>query len=281
MEERALEHTAYLFAPSTGSLPPVLCIHGALCGAWYFADALPFMGALGHPSYAITLPGHDLASKEHIARITIDDMVSATRSVVDMIHRTHGVLPIVVGHSMGGAVAQLVAKHYESEHTPLSGLILMQSAPLDGLWKDVCFMHVWRTSPLGDICAGLWALFTKNPVVAQRPFLERLFSPYNSPHPRQDIFLKITPESSRALSEILFGFPTPRITNTPLALIEGSVDPVIPHRATLRLVQAYHIPSDNILTTKGGHMHLFEDGWKDTLSRALTRVTAGVAMNPS
>ncbi len=275
MEERMLGHTPYLVRLSHGSGAPILAIHGALTGAWYFEEAIPFCVSHGHSVYAITLPGHDPASIPTISTTTMSDATTAVHAMVEHIHRTHGVMPILWGHSMGGYIAQVVASVYEKAGHPLSGLLLSHSAPTDGLWRDLFTIRIFDTSPWRNIAWGIWAYIMRNPLVPQAAYLARLVSPHGSTDKGALLQKRLVPASALMIQSILCGHPSPiALTQTPIVIIAGQQDPLITPRTTERIARSLGLSSKDILYTSGGHMHLFEPEWQETIALALSRLTS-------
>jgi pimeloyl-ACP methyl ester carboxylesterase len=93
----------------------VVALHGIGLGGWLWDPWLPLFAAQGLTVHAATLPGHDDG-----ADAGIDDMVAAVEAHIATISG-----PVVlVGHSLGGLVAQLVAAR-RPEGQPLHGLALV------------------------------------------------------------------------------------------------------------------------------------------------------------
>lgn len=103
--------------------PPLLMVHGLAHGAWSFAEHwLPAAAERGWPAYAVSLRGHGGSGGARHLRRTL------TRDYVHDVLQTIAELPeppVLVGHSLGALVAQLVADRY-----PLRGLVLLTPAPM-------------------------------------------------------------------------------------------------------------------------------------------------------
>lgn len=87
--------------------PPLLFVHGLGHAAWCWDNWLDAAAEAGYPAHAVSLRGHG-GSEGVLRTATLGDYVS------DVI-RTAATLPeppVLVGHSMGGLVAQMVmARH--------------------------------------------------------------------------------------------------------------------------------------------------------------------------
>ncbi len=106
--------------------PPLLFVHGAFCGAWIWAEHfLPFFAEAGFRCIAVSLRGHGGSP----GRTQLDSFGIADY-IADVAAASAGLdpPPVVVGHSMGGLVAQRFVQRH-----PVSGLILLASASFGGL----------------------------------------------------------------------------------------------------------------------------------------------------
>jgi pimeloyl-ACP methyl ester carboxylesterase len=104
---------------------PILLLHGAWHGAWCWEYWLEHFALLGYQVHAFSLPGHGASSrrKGHINFYTLGDYVDVLAAEVARISPT----PVVVGHSMGGAILQ---KYLESHALP--GAVLLATLPARG-----------------------------------------------------------------------------------------------------------------------------------------------------
>lgn len=105
-------------------MPPVLMIHGMWSRPSTFSTLRAELDAAGIRSAAVTLPFHDLPPGSPppaaLGRLRLGDYVAALeRSVAEL-----GEQPVILGHSMGGLLAQLLSVKVQPR-----GLILLSSAP--------------------------------------------------------------------------------------------------------------------------------------------------------
>lgn len=112
-------------SPRADRKPPVLFVHGVAHAAWVFHEywMAPTVER-GYPAYSLSLRGHGGSAGHCKLRQTM------MRDYVHDIMQTITELPqppVLVGHSMGALLAQLVAERY-----PVRALVLLTPAPAHG-----------------------------------------------------------------------------------------------------------------------------------------------------
>src|SRR5215212_3990755 len=108
------------------SRPSILFVPGYFAGAWVFENYLDYFASRGHPSYALNLRGRGgspLPSGAKLGETSIGDFVADASEVARSLER-----PIVVGHSMGGLIAQKLAERDE-----VRAAVLVAPAPPRGI----------------------------------------------------------------------------------------------------------------------------------------------------
>ena len=112
--------------PAIGRRAPrtLLAIHGVWVGALVWNQVGPYLASHGYETYAVWLrhhePGADPGQLEGLGlQDYADDVAAVARNLS---------APVLLGHSMGGLLAQLVATATEP-----SGLALLASAPPFGI----------------------------------------------------------------------------------------------------------------------------------------------------
>jgi pimeloyl-ACP methyl ester carboxylesterase len=108
-------------AEDTGR-PPLLMVHGIAHAAWCYGEHwVPAAAEAGWPAYALSLRGHGgSGGARHLKRTLMRDYVHDVLQTITELPAP----PVLIGHSMGALVAQLVAERY-----PLRGLVLLTPAP--------------------------------------------------------------------------------------------------------------------------------------------------------
>lgn len=121
-----------LLAPSklNTKQAPVLFIHGISCGAWIWQEHfLKWFNENGFNAYALSLRNHGESKKTTFThQTTLEDYIADVEACIDYIRKNTKKDPLIVGHSMGGFLAQKIALRQR-----IKGVILLCSAPPQGL----------------------------------------------------------------------------------------------------------------------------------------------------
>jgi non-heme chloroperoxidase len=242
--------------PARATRPPVLFLHGILGGAWYFDWYQRFFAERGYPAYALNLRGH------HGSR-PVDDLggVSMQDYVDDALEAAHwlaragddgaAVRPVVVGHSMGGLLAQKVA-----EADAASAVVLMCAVPPKGIYPvrtAQFFLRQFKYLP---------ALLRSRPLAASRGDAAALFFNALPPAERAAAYARLVPESGRALREIAFGAVTVDASRVrcPVLSVVASHDQAMAPSIGYKLARRY----DGPVREYYNHAHFIvrEPGWE-------------------
>jgi pimeloyl-ACP methyl ester carboxylesterase len=106
---------------------PVLLVHGGSHGWWAWLHWQRSLARSGWRTFAMSLPGHGDSrplSEDELRRMRLDDYAASVTEVVEWL----SVVPILVGHSMGGNLVQKVA--YERQLADRQPLALVLVAPV-------------------------------------------------------------------------------------------------------------------------------------------------------
>ena len=238
--------------PAQASRPPILMAHGIMGGAWYFAKWLEFFAARGHPSYALNLRGHHGSRPvANMGKVSVMDYVTDMRDAARGVAQRHdGARIILVGHSMGGLIAQKAAESLAPE-----ALVLLSSAPPRGilLFSLPLFLRQTKHVP---------AMLASRPVVADPADNTALFLNRLSPAEALELAPRWTSTSGRAGREMTLGsiaVDADRIT-CPVIVVAGADDIAIPPRIQRKIARKY----DAQFRVYDGHAHflIWEPGWE-------------------
>ncbi|HEY3695227.1 alpha/beta hydrolase [Phenylobacterium sp.] len=179
---------------------PVVMVHGAFCGGWAFEDFAPPFLAAGHAVLRPDLPGHRAEDgPDAVSGLSMADYV---REIAALCARQVEP-PVLIGHSLGGLVAQLVAAR-----TPLCALALLAPSapwgvPVSSLEEAAAAFGVQMMGP-----------FWTGAVPPDRGVMGHYALDRLSPPAREKILARLRPESGRAMAQTLTWWFDPFMTTS-------------------------------------------------------------------
>lgn len=238
---------------------PLLFVHGGFAGAWCWDEYfLPWFVDRGYAAHAVSLRGHGgSGGRAELNAWGIEDYVEDVARTVEAMDRP----PVLVGHSMGGYVAQKYLEDGEA-----AGLVLMASVPPRGLAGPGLSLAMWNPSvafSIGSIqnAGKLWG--------SVAPLRDALFSD-RMPDDRATEFLsRMGAESSRAMADMfngswLGGGVDPTVT----ALVLGAdQDDLIPSPFVRATARSYGVTPH--VFEELGHLMMLDTGWEAVAQRML------------
>lgn len=206
-------------AAGSDAHPPLLFVHGSYCAAWIWADTfLPFFAAQGFDCRALSLRGHG-GSSGSVEWASLADYVADVALLADSLARP----PILIGHSMGG----LIAQHVVASGHPVAGLVMLASTPPSGLGSSS--LHMMAHAP--DVLFQLGLLQSLGPGMVSASIMHRaLFSDQTDPAHVAWMMDHLQKESTRVSAELLMPprpWP-PAGTAVPALVIGGDADKFLP-----------------------------------------------------
>jgi pimeloyl-ACP methyl ester carboxylesterase len=245
--------------------PTVILVHGAFCGGWAFdAFRAPFEAA-GHRVLAPNLPGHGEA--EPSAAVIGLSMSDYARAIAELV-RAQVEPPILIGHSMGGLVAQMAAARART-----AGLALLAPSPPWGIAGGTL-----------EEAGSAMALYALGPFWAQAVepdrFVAGLYSlDRMSASEAQSVSRRMCAESGRALFETLNWWLDPFMTTSvdasairaPVFAAAGERDLIHPP-STVRQTGAKLAATVEIFPAMS-HWLIGEPGWDRVAASCLAWMT--------
>lgn len=241
-----------LHAPAAGtSRRPVLFVHGYFVDGTLWTRWLEFFAARGVPAFAVHLRGRaESRPGTDLGRASIDDFAADASAVA-----RHMGTPAVVGHSMGGLIAQKLA-----ERGDVSAAVLITPAPPRGI--SVLSLRVavrqLRYMP---------AILRSRAVRPGREDLRELVMNRVPPKQQEELLATMIPDSGRAGREMsVTGVPVDATrVRCPLLVIAAEDDHFVPPRVVARVARRYRAPLE--IEARHGHMVVVEPGWEQLADR--------------
>jgi non-heme chloroperoxidase len=245
------------------SKPPVLMIHGAFCGPWSLDGLRLKFESAGYRVEAPALRFHNGTRPPAALGTTgLADYAADLEEEAKAL----GQAPILVGHSMGGLLAQMLAARFNT-----SALILLAPSPPWGTPPTTLF-EISAAQAL-HLHPGYWNMVLEpSRDVALAHSLDKL-----PRHMRDEVFERFVPESGRATFEIMnWGLDINRaseveaeMVTAPLLFLTGSEDKINPPSTVERVAALYKDRATHEVVDGMGHWLIGEPGWERISDRAL------------
>lgn len=232
-----------------GGRPPLLFIHGAFAGAWMWTETfLPWFAEAGYACYAVSLRGHGKsAGRAHIDWHSIADYVEDVQRIADRLEQP----PVLVGHSMGGFVAQKYL-----EHRPAAGVALLCAVPPQGLIAAQFHLLFSKPQLFAEINRIMGGQYTDTQTLR-----EALFAGDVDEALLQAWIGRMQPESHRAIWDMsMFNLVNPaRLHEAPCFVLGAEKDVLVPAFLVQSTAQTYGVQA-HILRGMG-HAITHERDW--------------------
>jgi pimeloyl-ACP methyl ester carboxylesterase len=245
------------------AVPPVLMIHGAFCGPWSLEGLKQKFEAAGYAVTAPPLRFHDQTrSSAALATTGLADYAADLAEEITAL----GAAPILVGHSMGGLLAQMLAARM-----PVAALVLLAPSAPWGVSPTTLFeigaAHSMHLQP------GHWnQVLEPNRDVALAHSLDRL--PRGM---RDSVYGRFVAESGRAMFEVMnwaLDFNQASAVDAdavtaPMLFLTGSDDKINPPSTVSNIAALYRERATAEVLEGMGHWLIGEPGWEKLAERAL------------
>lgn len=244
------------------ALAPIIMIHGAFCGGWTFDIFRKPFEAAGHTVLTPDLPGH--APGELVAGQSMTDYAVAIAKLI----AAQETPPVLIGHSMGGLVAQMAA-----DRAAVAGLVLLAPSspwgvPGQSLEEGVSAVSLFALGPY-----WLQAVAPDRAITAQCSH-DRLPS-----GAQNDLFARMVPESGRALFEVLNWWLDPTMATSvtaaggaPVLTLVGGRDVINPAPTVRKTAQ--RLGGDYRVFDEMSHWLPGEPGWDQVAQTAFDWIGA-------
>jgi pimeloyl-ACP methyl ester carboxylesterase len=234
-------------------------IHGACAGGWCFENFARFLQERGWTCHAPDLRFHgkpEANPDPQLAAASIADYTADMAGFIAGLDET----PVLIGHSMGGLIAQQLAARGLAH----SVVLLASCAP----WGVLPATDDERALARALMSAGAFWTQSLQPAfeIAKSDSLASL-----DPQMQKRVFAKFGPESGRAMFELFFWmFDDQRTTaveaervRCPVLVVAGSDDKIVSAATGRRIAQRYGYQAMFHEARGRGHFLIMEEGWED------------------
>jgi pimeloyl-ACP methyl ester carboxylesterase len=241
---------------------PLLFVHGAWHGAWCWAEYfLDYFAENGYAAYAMDLRGHGNSSgKDRLRWTSLSDYVDDVALTVNGFPSA----PVIIGHSMGGAVVQ---KYLETHSAPAA--VLLASAPPAGIFSSSLVIARRHPGIISRVLFGL-SMF---PIISTPDLAREAFFSTSLPEDKLlNYFSRMQDESYRAfLDMIITNLPKPERINTSVLVLGAANDSIFKTREIEATAKAYK--TSPVIFPDMAHDMMLESGWKEVADHIITWLT--------
>jgi len=238
----------------------IVMIHGMWGSGWYWENFKGFFESKGYQCVVPTLRYHDMDPNG------VPDPRLGTTSLLDYaadlekLIREFDVMPILMGHSMGGLLAQILGSRGLAKAlvllTPASprGIIALKASVIKSFWSGLTTWGFWRKPFRQTFDEAVYSMLKQMPSESWK-----------------SIYDKFVYESGRAAFEIGFWLfdskGAARVdelkVTCPVLVIAGEKDRIVPVSVTRKVAEKYKRVSTYKEFSDHSHWVIGEPGWQE------------------
>jgi pimeloyl-ACP methyl ester carboxylesterase len=235
---------------------PLLFIHGAGGTSQYWQNYLPYFADKGWAVFAMNLRGHFPSDREEaLVQVTLEDYLDDVEKVIHGLDMKGCAL---IGHSLGGLIAQKTAENIDS----IKALVTLASAPPFGVTAMDMNLNMNHDLPYsGQIIKTMWGMMNMKPVKPTFMLAEKTVLNNIAPEERQTVFDMFVAESLYVGYQVAQGFPVyPSQIKCPKLVIGCVKDVLAP--VSMQKNLADFLKADYMEYQQFAHLPMLEAGWK-------------------
>jgi pimeloyl-ACP methyl ester carboxylesterase len=211
----------------------LVLVHGVCHGAWCWKPFSEFFATRGYDVLALSLRGHGASSgRRERHRLGLADYVADVSDVVGSLGRK----PILVGHSMGGAIVQ---RYLATHGSTVAGAVLFASATAGGLGGRQ-FVDAVRGIGPKTLLNGV-RIVRGRPCSPEQANDTPFFGSRLNPTAAAQYARHLGPESLRAIRDLLQRFPIKPSGLPPVMVIGSRNDALFGERSQHLTARAYGV----------------------------------------
>lgn len=234
------------------ALPPVLFVHGSFSRGALLEPWVRHFASAGFECHAPSLPGRDPTDPDALRRLGMRDYLQALLEVRAALPAP----PVVIGHSMGGLLAQQLAAA-----SPCAALVCVASAPPGVLWAQPrALPHLARLLP---------AILPGRPTLPSERTLRAVVFNDLAENEASRLAAELVPDSGRAFRSMMLGLVrVPRAAvRCPVLCLSGGSDRNVSNGISRAIAKRYD--ADHQVFPERGHWLIAESGVEEVAGAAL------------
>lgn len=245
----------------------IVMIHGMWGGGWYWENFKNFFQEKGYRCHAPTLRHHDIEPNaapppSELGNTSLLDYAEDLEKYILTLDEK----PILMGHSMGGLLAQILGSRGLANSlvlltsAPPSGIFALKFSVLKSFWSVMTTWGFWKNPSLIPFEAAVYATMHMLPENERKPLYD-----------------KFVYESGRAAAEIGLWLLDPqkaarvdaKMVDCPVLVIAGSEDRITPASVVKKIAEKYKTTSTYKEFKNHAHWILLEPGWEEVATFVL------------
>ncbi len=238
----------------------IVMIHGMWGGGWYWENFKRFFESKGYKCYTPTLRHHDIDPKDKPAsELGTTSLLDYAQDLEEYIRRLDD-KPLLIGHSMGGLLSQILAARGVA-----TGIVLLTPASPSGInaltysvfksfWGILTKWGFWRNAHRMSFNASVYSMLHLLPEKDQKSAYERFV--YESGQAAFEIgFWYLDPKGAAKVDET-------KLT-CPVLVIAGAHDRITPASVVRKVANKYKAVSAYKEFEDHAHWIIGERGWEE------------------
>ena len=225
---------------------PLLLIHGMWGGAWYWENYMRFAAGAGWDVWALNLRGHHGSRPvANLGHVSVRDYVADVGAALGAMGPA-----VIVGHSMGGLIAQMVATRPD-----VRAAVFLTSAAPRGI-------GVLRAPTLSRLVRYAPAMLGRRAFKARDEDAIALILNRMTPAARAAALERFVPESGHAALELTLGRLAVNASDVrcPTLVMGASDDQITPVGVQRRIAAKYG--AEYLEAAGHAHMLMLEEDWQ-------------------
>jgi len=236
----------------------IMMIHGMWCSGWHWSNYETYFKAKGYTCITPTLRYHNIDPKDppppKLGTISLLDYAEDLEKLIQKMDQK----PIVMGHSMGGLLAQILASRGLAKSLVLltpaspSGINALRFSVIKSFWSILTTWGFWKNSHRLSFDMAVYSMLNLLPVQEQKAVYE-----------------KCVYESGRAASEIGLWMFDPRDSSKvdeskvtcPVLVVCGTRDKITPACVVRNVAKKYKSSTYKEFENHA-HWVIGEPGWE-------------------